>query len=42
MGRTNRNDDRPMAAEAEEAKPASAQQIAGTTIDAEVKKEKTP
>jgi len=29
-------------AEAEEAKPASAQQIAGTTIDAEVKKEKTP
>ena len=28
--------------EGEEAKPVSAQQIAGTTIDAEVKKEKTP
>jgi sec-independent protein translocase protein TatA len=28
--------------EADSAKAASAQQIAGTTIDAEVKKEKTP
>jgi sec-independent protein translocase protein TatA len=28
--------------EADEAKSAPAQQIAGTTIDAEVKKEKTP